>query len=438
VGAVAVDVPPGDGSRSQRGPGPQTPPARYSRRTLLKRSALYALAAPAGGAFLEACSSSGSSGPSAITAHRVATPQNPITWPIPSGNKPIASGLSPEHGATLKLYNYVDYIDPKALKSFERKYASTGVKVSVSTFNDEDEALTKLRSGQVAFDIYFPSYDAIGKLTSGGLVQPLNHTYIPNITNVWPQFENPFYDGQWRYTVPYTIYTTGIGWRSDKVHTDIATMANPYDIFWDTSYAHEVAILDDYRSAMAMVLLRNGIHDINTGDAHDLQLVQQQLVQMESLTHPKVDVTDYTDIPSGVVSISQAWSGDMVNALGYLAKGEDPGILRYWFPPDGTGEVDNDLLVVLKTSQSPVLAHLFLNHMLDYDVAYGNFKTIGYQPPQNKINPAQLVTDGVVPSNLSDAVVLPQYFDEGSQTLELPSAVDAAWHNVWQVFKAGA
>ena len=421
------------GTRFPRGDGWST--TRFSRRSLLKRSALLALAAPAAGTLLEACSSS--NGSPATLSYPIASPSNPVTWPIRSDNRPIASRLAPEHGATLNLYNYADYIDPKALKSFEKKYKSTGVKVVVSTFNDEDEALAKLRSGQVDFDIYFPSYDAIGKLSTGGLLQPLNHSYVPNIANVWPQFENPFYDGDWHYSVPYTIYTTGIGWRSDKVSQSIAARTNPYDVFWDSADAHQLAVLDDYRSCMAMVLLRNGITDINTGDATQLKLVQNQLLQMESATHPKVDVTDYTDIPSGVVNISQAWSGDMINAIGYLSKGENPSILQYWFPPDGRGEVDNDLMVILKTSKSPVLAHLFLNHMLDYDVAFGNFQAIGYQPPQNRINPQELVTQSFIPDSLRPAVVLPQYFDEGYRTLELRPTVDEAWHAVWQVFKAG-
>jgi spermidine/putrescine transport system substrate-binding protein len=417
--------------------GDRPPPTRLSRRSLLKRGGLLALAGAGAGTVLDACSSS-SSTLGLPASFKIASPTNPVTWPIPSDNRPIASGKSPEQGATLQLYNYSDYIDPNALKSFEKKYKSTGVQVSVSTFNDEDEALAKLRSGQVNFDIYFPSYDAIGKLTAAGLVQPINHSYIPNITSVWPEFQNPFYDQGWRYSVPYTIYTTGIGWRADKAPADIASMPNPYDVFWDKRFAHQIAILDDYRSAMAMVLLRNGITDINTGNPAHLALVQRQLLQMQNDTHPKVDVTDYTDIPSGVVSTSQAWSGDMINALGYLSKGESPDILRYWFPPDGKGEVDNDLMVVLKTSQAPVLAHLFLNHMLEFDVAYKNFQSIGYQPPQTQINPERLIADSFIPKELTSAVVLPKYFDVGYRTLELRPPVDEAWHSVWQVFKAGS
>ena len=111
--------------------------------------------------------------------------------------------------------------------------------------------------------------------------------------------------------------------------------------------------------------------------------------------------------------------------------------LRYWFPADGKGAIDNDLLVITKSSKSPVLAHLFLNHMLDYDVAIGNFGAIGYQPPQTKITPEKLVADGFVPQNLAPAVVLQSYFDSGQRSLELSPADDSAWSAVWQRFKAG-
>ena len=71
------------------------------------------------------------------------------------------------------------------------------------------------------YDLYFPSYDQISRLVTGGLTAPLNHSYIPNIKNVWPNFTNPWYDQEWRYTAPYTIYTTGIGWRNDQVPANI-------------------------------------------------------------------------------------------------------------------------------------------------------------------------------------------------------------------------
>ena len=57
--------------------------------------------------------------------------------------------------------------------------------------------------------------------------------------------------------------------------------------------------------------------------------------------------------------------------------------MRYWYPADGKGMVDNDLMVILAQGQNPVLAHLFLDFMLDTKNALDNFGYIGYQPPQN-------------------------------------------------------
>ena len=75
--------------------------------------------------------------------------------------------------------------------------------------------------------------------------------------------------------------------------------------------------------------------------------------------------------------------------------------------------------------------------MLEPDNAKLNFTQIGYQPPQNSINPDALVAEGFIPANLTSAIVKPEYFDTGYRLLELDAANDAAWHNVWRAFKAG-
>jgi spermidine/putrescine transport system substrate-binding protein len=196
-------------------------PQPTSRRQFLARAGILAATAPTLGAFLQACSKNAPS--SSQPSMTLAAPNNPVKWPIPDDNKPIADGLSPEKGATLKIYNYADYLSPQAVKAFEDQYQT---KIEISTFNDGDEAITKLRSG-VDFDIYNANYTEISRLVNGGLLRPLNHSYIPNIKNVWEGFTNPWYDQEWRYTVPYTIYTTGIGWRTDQVPADIGALKNP-------------------------------------------------------------------------------------------------------------------------------------------------------------------------------------------------------------------
>ena len=106
------------------------------------------------------------------------------------------------------------YVNPQVLKNFEKKY---DCKVELTTFNTMTEAIAKLRSGQFDFDVFFPTVDVLGQLVGAQLIRPLNHSYIPNLSQNWTEFTNPFYDQYWHYTVPYTIYTTGISWRKDHI-----------------------------------------------------------------------------------------------------------------------------------------------------------------------------------------------------------------------------
>lgn len=402
---------------------------RLDRRSVLRTAALLGLGIPAVTSLLQAC------GRPELTASdlRLASPDDPVRWTIQDDNQPIADGLSPEAGPLI-LYNYADYVAPGVVKAFEKQY---GVDVKISTFNDTDEAVQKIRTGSVPYDIYFPSYDQISRLVAAELVQPLNHSYLSNIENVWPTFQNPWYDQGWQFTVPYTVYSTGIGWNTDHVQ-DVDLLDNPYDVLWDEQYAGLTAIIDDWHTAMAMVGLRDGIIDVNTSRSSDLARISDGLSAIIDATNPKVTVSMYSDLPGGQLGVSQMWSGDIVNAQYYLPKGQSVDVLRYWFPEDGMGLVDNDLMVVLKDGNCPVLAHLFIQHMLDEKNALRNFGFVGYQPPQNVLDTDRLVADGYLPENLATAAVKKEWFDSSYRLLELDVANDQAWHQIWQQFKAGA
>ena len=77
--------------------------------------------------------------------------------------------------------------------------------------------------------------------------------------------------------------------------------------------------------------------------------------------------------------------------------------------------------------------------MLDAKNALDNFGYIGYQPPQVSLDPERRSSrTATCPPNLATAVVKQEWFDVGLPLLELPPAADAAWHQIWQQFKAGA
>lgn len=396
-----------------------------ARRSLLKGT----LAGLALGPLLQSCGD-----PVAFSGvERIPAPDDPVRWDLSDRHEIIESGLVPEPGSTLRIYNYADYLSPRVLKDFEKKY---DVDIRLSTFNDADEALTKIATGDLAFDLYFPGYDSLGRLVTGDLLRPLNQDYLTNTPNLWPGFRDPWYDLGGLYTRVYTIYSTGIGWRTDRVAEEIGDRDNPYDVFWDTAHRGDLAILDDWHTAMGMVLLRND-RDLNSTDEGDIALVREQLLELGDTMDPQVTIGQYTDLPGGKYGLSQMWSGDAINTQYYLPDDVPVDVMRYWFPDGGGGGVDNDLVVCLAQGRNPVAAHVFINDLLDEGIAETNFGFTGYQPPLTAFTPDTLVADGYVPENLGRAVVTEEDFRTGEPLLQLPAITDVEYHRIWQEFKAG-
>jgi spermidine/putrescine transport system substrate-binding protein len=404
--------------------------SRYGRREFLGRSAVGVIGLSSLGTLLAACGG----GDGGAAALELASPSNPVTQPLFDDNPPVASGLEPEKG-TLRIYNWSGYLWPRIKKDFAKEY---GVQVEETYFSTTDEAVAKISSGAVDFDVFFPTTDRVGRLIAGKALQPLNHDYLPNLRNVWPSVQDPWYDKGSRYTVPYTTWTTGIGYRVDKVATRPESLSNPYETYWDEANRGKVYLLDDSRDAPAHMLLKNGIMNVNTEDPEDIELAKNELKSLIDAVNVKLSTDDYTNVPEGKAWVHQMWSGSAIGAQWYLPEGTGPEVLGFWFPEDGRGVIGNDMIAIPRNAKHPVLAHHFLNYLLDEKHGYDNFVNYtGYQPPLTALDPDRLVSDGVVPANLKTAIVRESDFDVAMPLTELSADGQALWQNAWAEFKAG-
>ncbi|HEY1511365.1 MAG TPA: spermidine/putrescine ABC transporter substrate-binding protein [Solirubrobacteraceae bacterium] len=423
----------------------QTPDhsAGTDRRTFIRRAAAAAASVSVPG-LLAACgttspvASGGGSGAAALGPGglALARPDNPVTLPIYPGNKAIASGLKPEAGP-LQLYNWDQYINTDVVKAFEKKY---GVKVQISTFTTIDEAVAKISSGTVQFDVFVPELVFLERLVVGKVLQPLNLSYVPNLQkNVWSSLHSPWYDVGARYTVPYTIYTTGIGWRADKLPGfDPSTLANPWSALWveGPKISGKVGLLDDQHEGLAMGLLHNGVTDVNTENPKLLNASKQALVELIGSANLKFDTNEYQHLADGSLWLHQAWSGDMASTPFYAPKGTKASVFRYWWPDDGRGPINNDTFAVLRGAKSPVLAHLFLNHLLDTKQVFNNFNFTYYQQPINAMTPEALVSGGVIAPNLKSTIIREAQFKNGLVQGPLSQSGEVLWENAWAAVKS--
>jgi len=426
-----------------------------SRREFLVRAGGTAAAVPTMSAILDACSKPGAS-TSGSAAFELATPDHPVTLPL--NGEPIATDTPIEQGATLQILNWAVYMWKYVLNQFVQQYGDDGIKFSgVTTFNNMDEGVQKLASGKIKADVFFPTIDVLGKLVAADLLQPLNHDLIPALQqDNWAAFQNPYYDQGWRYSVPYTIYTTGIGYRRDQIPDDVIHgMDNPWSILWDPTYKGKVGVYPSYRDVMAIALMKNGITDLNTGNDADLETVRTDLLAMIDAVDPRISYdASYNKLQNGKFAVTTAWSGDVVAGWEYTSPATQASYegYGYWFPEDRKGPIDNDLIAIPKSAEHPRLAHEFINFYISFRHAMDNFSWNGYQPPQTQANVDALTkTEGLYSKKSSswaapamyvapwmpDAAVREGDFAIGYREGPLPAEVDDHWHEIWSEFTAG-
>ena len=372
---------------------------RTTRRHFLLASGGTIAALSGADALLQAAEALGGSlagapmGPGGIP---LARRDHPVALPYYPDNHPIDAGRSPERGP-LNVFNWADYINPKVVKGFEKQY---GVTVNVTTFENEEEALAKLASGQGDFDVWFATVQYLSRAVAGKVIQPLNHHYLPNLHNVWPALQNPFYDQHSRYSVPYTIYTTGITWRKDKLSIEPTDFPNPYDIFWHAqTYKGKVSIIDDQREALALALLHRHHTAINTGQREAARAGAGRPLAADEARQRQ----DEPDRLRGTCRPGRPGSRRPGRATWprppyYMPKGVPVDVVRYWRPKKGA-VVGSDMITILRNARNPVLAHHFLDYVLDNKHGLENFGWLGYIPPLKVVNPDKLVAQGYIPKN---------------------------------------
>ena len=355
---------------------------------------------------------------------------------MPMVGEPVKPG-KPETGGEFRIYNYADYLSPAVIKEFGRR---EGVSVRVTTFETLDEAFSKLSTGGLEFDVIFSTPDQLSRLVGRRLIQPLNYDLIPNLEkNVWPEAANPFYDVGPRYTVPYVVYTTGIGWRNDIVSYDPAAMDPVWNAMWAArKYRGKVQLLNDPREAIGMAIMRAGSVDLNTESPDLIDAAVAALEELNREVQVKVQISAYESLPAGRIVLGQVWSGDMLNAvISYLPKGTSPDVISYAYQEVG-GPVFNDIMTIASASRKPVLAHRFLNFMLDKKVAMENFTGyVGYQPPMIGIDAKLLIDQDLIPKNLDTALVTREAYANGNAYLTLTTEGQRRWDRGWVKFRAG-
>lgn len=131
------------------------------------------------------------------------------------------TGLASAEG-TLQLYNWGNYTSPELLEKFE---AETGIKVTVTDYDSNDTALAKIEAGGHGFDLVVPSANYVQIFVEKGLVQELDHSKLPSIGNIAPEWQNVEWDPGRKHSVPWQWGSVGISVNTSVYSGDPNTSA---------------------------------------------------------------------------------------------------------------------------------------------------------------------------------------------------------------------
>ena len=278
----------------------------------------------------------------------------------------------------LVYFNWADYLNPSVVKGFQEEY---GVKVIESNYDSMEGMYAKLAAGN-QYDIVFPIAKWVVKLKREGKLRSIDPAQLKNADQVFysgSYFNEPWYDSGSEVTVPFTVYKTGIGWRTDQV----STMTGSWEDLWNDEARGHIFTLDDQDEALAMAALLLG-YDVNTAESSELDDIKDLLItQKEYLRAYSSD--DVNNMVSGDAWVHHMWSGDFL----YLQRGlaEDPTIFDFQAPTEGT-PINSDTYAIPANAKHPGTAMLFIDYLLRPENTIKNMNYLYYPFPVKDALPA--------------------------------------------------
>lgn len=273
------------------------------------------------------------------------------------------NGLSDE----LSVFIWGEYLPAEVLEEFEEEF---GVEVLVSNYNDNDEMLTKLKSGAVDYDLALPTDWMVGRMMEEDLLEELDLDNIPNFENIADEFQEREFDPGNKYSVPYVYGSLGIVYNETKVDTPTS-----WDDLWNPEYKDHVLVQETERAVISATLQSLG-YDYNKPSDEELAEAQEKLSEL----HP--NVLAYTNSPAAELVSEDAWIGEALSDQAAKAIKENPD-LSYILPDEG-GILWMDNWVIPKTAQNKETAEEFINFILRPEVSKKATEGMGGSNPNQE------------------------------------------------------
>ena len=331
----------------------------------------------------------------------------------------LLSGCSAQQDeqVTINVYNWGQYISEgddgciDVIAEFEAAYPN--IKVNYVTFDSNETMYTKMAGGGITVDVIIPSDYMVGRLAQEGMLLPLNFENIPNAQFVDQRFQNPSYDPENKYSVPYSWGTVGIIYNTKYVDEEDVT---GWEILWNENaageqldYAGKILMFDNSRDAFAIAQCRLG-YSMNTTDEQELLECAKLLEQQRPVVQQYIMDQVFDLMENEEAWIAPYYAGDYLTMSG---ENED---LAFYLPGDQGFNLFVDAMCIPTCCENQEAAETFINFLCDPEIAGGNMDWICYSTPISAAKEFMELDEEMEAINYPSG----EFLDKGTSYLPMP------------------
>ncbi|MBR4933232.1 MAG: extracellular solute-binding protein, partial [Clostridia bacterium] len=286
------------------------------------------------------------------------------------------TGLSKYAGTTINVFNWGEYISDGSdgtvdvNAEFERL---TGIKVNYQNYDSNESMYAKLKSGAVSYDIVIPSDYMIERLKNEGMLRQIEPSLIDNYEYIAEEYRGLYYDEYNEYSVPYSVGMVGLIYNRDMVEE----APDSWSVMWDERYRDNILTFNNPRDAFSIAQFLLGI-DLNTTDEAEWRLAADKLKEQNSVLQGRVMDEVFNKMQGGNAAIAPYYAGD------FLTMSEINPSLSFVYPKEGTN-IFVDAMCVPTSCRNYEVAMLYINFMLEPDIALANAEYICYASPNTSV-----------------------------------------------------
>ncbi|MEE1054675.1 MAG: ABC transporter substrate-binding protein, partial [Acutalibacteraceae bacterium] len=274
------------------------------------------------------------------------------------------------------VYNWGEYISDGADGAIDvnREIEKlTGIKVNYLTFESNETMYSQVKNGGVNYDIIIPSDYMIQRLLSENMLAEIDTSKLSNYDLIDEQYKNVYFDPNNEYTVPYNVGMVGIIYNSSV----IKDIEHSWKVLWDKKYKDMALNFNNPRDAFMTAQMILGF-DLNSANKSDWDKAAELLKEGKPNLQAYVMDEVYGKMETGEAAIAPYYAGD------YLTMAETNPDLKFFYPQEGTN-IFIDSVCILKNAQNYDAALMYINFLLEPDIATANAEYIGYASPNTAV-----------------------------------------------------